>query len=255
MRYRFTSGSVARLALLACACLCVCSSVSAKEKDKPKAAGTEVVDSGSFGVYSSGVRVAKETFSIEKNATGSVISSQFRSAQGERVAEQSSELQLTPSGELRKYEWNETAPEKLTATLAPDGTFLIEHYTTGPDNKGQDQNFLLSASTAILDDYFFVQREVIAWKYLASACRSTGGTPSCPLHQKVQFGALNPQARSSMSVAIEFAGREKVTLRGTEVELSKFLFTSDSGDWSFWLDDHLKLVRLVNDSGTEVVRD
>jgi len=30
---------------------------------------------------------------------------------------------------------------------------------------------------------------------------------------------------------------------------------SEAGNWAFWLDDHFKLIRLVNDSGTEVLRD
>jgi len=58
-----------------------------------------------------------------------------------------------------------------------------------------------------------------------------------------------------MAVAIEFAGRDKVSIRGSELELSKFLLSSENGDWAFWLDDRLKLVRLLSDGGTEVVRD
>jgi len=71
----------------------------------------------------------------------------------------------------------------------------------------------------------------------------------------VQFGALNPHARTSMSVTIEFSGRDKVTLRGAERELSKFVLSSEAGDWTFWLDDQLKLVRLRSETGTEIVRD
>jgi hypothetical protein len=59
----------------------------------------------------------------------------------------------------------------------------------------------------------------------------------------------------SISTAVEFAGREKVSIRGSQVELSKFVLSSETGDWAFWLDDNLKLVRLLNDGGTEVVRD
>ena len=242
------------LVLLICISVPACGLAAGKDKEK-KQPGTKTVDSGSFGVFSSGTRVATETFSIEQSTTGSVISSQFKSTQGEKVADQSSEMQLTPSTELRSYQWKETNPEKMTASVAPNDAFLVETFTTGPDNKTHDQNFLLPASTAILDDYFFIQRELLVWKYLASACKYTGGTPSCPLHQKVQFGTLNPHARNSMSVAIEFAGRDKVSIHGSEVELSKFLLSSEVGDWAFWLDDHLKLVRLLNEGGTEVVRD
>jgi len=240
---------------LACIFVCVGDFAAAKDKEKPKQPGTKIVDSGTFGVFSSGTRIATETFSIEQGATGSRISSQFKSAQGEQVAEQSSEMQLAPSTDLRSYEWKETNPEKMMASVAPNDTFLVETFSNGADSKVHDQNFLLPASTTILDDYFFIHRELLAWKYLASACKQTGGTPSCPLHQKVQFGTLNPHERNSMAVAIEFAGRDKVSIRGSELELSKFLLSSENGDWAFWLDDRLKLVRLLSDGGTEVVRD
>jgi hypothetical protein len=248
------SGLFKKVLSLICVCAFVGSIAAAKDKEK-KQPGGQVVDSGSFGVFSSGTRVATETFSIEQSATGSRISSQFKSSQGEQVADQTSEIVLTPSTELRSYEWKETAPEKMTASVAPNDAFLVETFTNGSDNKTHDQNFLLPASTTILDDYFFVHREILAWKYLASACKQNAGAPNCPLHQKVQFGALNPHARTSMSVAIEFAGRDKVSIRGSQVELSKFILSSDMGDWAFWLDDHFKLVRLLNDGGTEVVRD
>lgn len=241
--------------VLACAGSCMSGLAAAKEKDKPKQ-GSHIVDSGSFGVFSSGTRVATETFSIEQSPTGSVISSEFKSAQGEAVAEQSSEMQLTPSAELRSYEWKETNPEKMTAKVVPNDAFLVETFTVSPDNKVHDQNFLLPASTSILDDYFFIHREVLAWKYLASACKQENGNLNCP-HQKVQFGALNPHARTSMSMTIEFAGLDKISIRGSQVQLSKFVLSSEMGDWVFWLDgnDQFKLIRLLNDSGTEVVRD
>lgn len=249
------AGLIRSVLSLACVVACMGSMAAAKDKEKAKQPGTKIVDSGTFGVFSSGTRVATETFSIEQGATGSRISSQFKSAQGEQVAEQDSEMQLTPSTDLRSYEWKEANPEKMTASVVPNDTFLVETFTNGADSKTNNQNFLLPASTSILDDYFFVHRELLAWKYLASACKQSGGTPSCPLHQKVQFGTLNPHERNSMAVTIEFAGRDKVSIRGSEMELSKFLLSSENGDWAFWLDDHLKLVRLLSDGGTEVVRD
>ena len=250
---RIRYGMIAKSAIVVCSCALVFIGAFAKDREKGKDAGTQRVDSGAFGVFTSGARVATETFSVEQSAEGSTISSQFKSAQGEQSAEQSSELHLTPSAELRRYEWKEVVPERLTAVVVPSEAFLIERYGA-TENKMQEQNFLLPASTLILDDYFFVQREVLAWKYLALACKKQNGNLNCP-HQKVQFGTLNPHARSSMPVTIEFSGREKLTLHGTERELSRFVLTSDAGNWAFWLDDQLKLVRLVNDSGTEIVRD
>ena len=225
-----------------------------RAKEKPKEDPSKIVDSGSFGVFAGGQRVATETFSVKQGSDGSVVSSAFKAAQGENNAEQSSELQLTPSAELRSYEWKELNPAKSSATVTPDGTFLIERFGDS-DAKQHEQNFLLPPSTVILDDYVFVHREVLAWRYLATACKHEQGPLQCPVKQKVQFGALNPHERSSMSVTIEFAGRDKLNLRGAQQELSKFMLKSDDGEWAFWLDDQLKLVRLLNDTGTEIVRD
>ncbi|HZQ17782.1 MAG TPA: hypothetical protein VFA90_03590 [Terriglobales bacterium] len=220
-----------------------------------KSASLKMVDSGSFGVFNGAHRIATETFSIKQGAQGSTIESEFKSEQGEQTADQSSELQLTPSVELRRYEWKELTPEKINAVVEPNDTFLIEHVFSGPSEKPQNQNFLLPSSTSILDDYFFIQREVLAWKYLATACKQQSAGLGCPPNQKVQLGTLNPHARSSMLVTIEFTGKDKVMVRGTERELSRFVLKSETGDWAFWLDENLKLVRLLGDNGVEVVRD
>jgi len=252
MRLKTVGKASIKLALVLCSSVLVTIPMSAKDKEKSTA---DVIDSGSFGVFTTGHRVATETFAIKQGPDGSVVSSVFKSAQGEQQAEQSSELQLTPSVDLRRYEWKEVSPEKTVATVTPNDNFLIERFGEGPNDKQHEQNFLLPPSTSILDDYFFVQREVLAWKYLASTCKKDKGVLECPMKQAVHFGTLNPHARSSMSVSIEFAGRDKVTVGGAEHDLSKFVLKSETGDWSFWLDDQFKLVRLLNDNGTEVIRD
>jgi len=244
-----------RSAAVAALYLVVLLSIGAWSKDKPKEESAKLVDSGTFGVFAGGQRVATETFSIKQSSQGSTVSSQFKSAQGEQNAEQSSLLQLTPSGELRSYEWKELSPGKTVATVTPDESFLIEQFSDTPSSKPHDQNFLLPVSTAILDDYVFVQREVLAWKYLATACKHQQGPVQCPVNQKVQFGTLNPHERSSMLVSIEFSGRDKVKIGTSQRDLSRFLLKGETGDWAFWLDDQFKLVRLLNDGGTEIVRD
>jgi hypothetical protein len=240
----------ARLTVILAAFIFVVMAAFGKEKET----ADKIVDSGSFGVFNGGHRVATETFSIKQGAQGSTVSSQFKSEQGQQIAEQSSELELTPSVELRRYQWKVVSPEKMEATVEPNDTFLIERFIAGAE-KQHEQNFLLPASTSIIDDYFFIQREVLAWKYLATACHQDTNSVGCPLKQKVQFGTLNPHARSSMPVSIEFTGRDKVTVRGKETELNHFVLKAETGDWAFWLDDQLKLVRLLADGGTEVVRD
>lgn len=229
--------------------------VAAKQVFAKENAPSKIVDSGSFGVFNGAHRVATETFSIKQDAEGSVVISEFKSEQGEQKAAQSSQLELTASVNLRHYEWKELVPDKMEATVDPNDTFLIERVSIAPNEKPRDQNFLLPASTSILDDYFFIQREVLTWKFLATVCKQQKSGLGCPPNQKAQFGTLNPHARSSMLVSIEFTGKDKVMVHGSEHELSRFVLRSETGDWALWLDDTFKVVRLLGDNGIEVVRD
>jgi hypothetical protein len=224
--------------------------------DKKDAPG-QAVDSGSFGVFMNGHRVATETFSIQQNASGSLITSQFKTEEGVDKAVQNSELQLAPNGDIRKYEWKELSPGKAQATVAPSNDFLMEHISGAPDQKApEDQPFLLPASTSVLDDYFFIHREVLVWRFMASACKQEKSGVQCPVNQKVQFGSMNPHQRSSQPLGVEFTGREKMHVKGTEQEMNKFILHSEGGDWALWLDDQFKLQRiLVASDNTEVIRD
>ena len=227
----------------------------AGEKDKPKGA-EQMVDSGSFGVFMNGRRVATETFSVQQTANGSVVNSQFKSDEGVDKAEQRSEMQLTPNAEIRKYEWKEISPGKAQATVAPANEFLMEHISAGPNDKPEEQPFLLPTSTTILDDYFFIHREILIWRYLATACKQEKGTIQCPANQKTQFGTMNPHQRSTVPLSLEFSGLDKVSIRGAERELNKFVLRSEGGDWIMWFDDQFKVQRiLIASDNTEVLRD
>jgi hypothetical protein len=203
-----------------------------------------------------GKRIATETFSIQQNKAGSVISSQFKTEEGTDKAAQTSELQLAPNGDIRKYEWKELSPGKAQATVAPNNDYLMEHISGSPNEKAQDQPFMLPLSTSVLDDYVFIHREVLVWRYLASTCKREDGKVQCPANQKTQFGAINPHQRSSLPLSVEFQGRDKVSIRGADQELNKFVLRSEGGDWTLWLDDQFKLQRvLVTGDNTEVIRD
>jgi hypothetical protein len=237
-------------------CLLAASSAAAASGKDDKAPTAQNVDSGSFGVFMNGRRVATETFSVHQSSTGSSIVSEFKSEAGADKAEQRSEWQMGPSGDLRKYEWKEVSPGQSQAVVVPNQEFLTERFRASPQDKELEQPFMLPASSSLLDDYFFVQREVLVWKYLASSCKQDKGALQCPLKQRVQFGALNPHSRSSISVTLEFAGREKVTIRGAEIELNRLDLKGESGTWTLWVDDQYKLQRiLIQDGNTEVVRD
>ena len=227
-----------------------------KDKDKDKDPAGQSVDAGSLGVFMNGRRVATEKFSIQQNTAGSVATSEFRTEPGIDPAAQSSELQLALNGDLRKYEWKEISPGKAQLVVLPNDTLLIERSTANPQDKEEEHPFLLPISTSVLDDYFFVHREILVWKYLATSCRQDQGQVTCPPNQQIKFGAINPHQRSSLLVSMAFTGKEKVPVHGVERELNHFLLKSDAGDWSLWLDDQFKLVRiLVASDNTEVVRD
>lgn len=228
-------------------------SAGAKEKES---AGKQV-DSGSFGIFMGTRRMGTETFSITQNASGSVVQSEFKTEGTAEKAAQSSEMQLTGTGEIRRYDWKELAPGKGQATVLPNEQFLTQKWTANPDDKPQEQPYLLPASTSILDDYFFVHREVLAWKFLSTSCsKNNTGQLQCPLKQKTQFGTLNPHQRASASVTMEFLGRENTTIRGTEQSLVKVELKSDAGAWQLWLDDQFKVQRMsIPAENTEVVRD
>ena len=224
--------------------------------DKDKKDVGQMVDSGSLGVFINGHRIATETFSIQQSPSGSLISSQFKTEEGVDKAAQTSDLQLTPGGDIRKYEWKELSPGKAQATVAPSNDYLMEHITGAPSEKPEEQPFLLPASTSILDDYVFIHREVLIWRYLATTCKQEKGVVQCPANQKTQFGAMNPHQRTSLPLTVEFAGRDKVSIRGAEKEMNKFLLKSEGGDWAMWLDDQFKLQRiLIASENTEIVRD
>jgi hypothetical protein len=226
-----------------------------QKKDQPSG---KKVDSGAFGVFIDGHRIGTETFSIMQSGNGSVIQSEFKTeGSAAPPAVQSSELQLTASGEIRRYDWKELSPDKAQSTVLVNDDFLSEKWSLGPQEKPKEQAFLLPPSTSILDDYFFVHREVLAWKFFASTCtQENGHLKGCPMRQRTQFGTLNPRQRASAPISMEFAGREKVSLHGAETELFKLQLKSETGDWDLWLNDQLMLQRIsIPSERTEVVRD
>ena len=226
-------------------------------KDKEKESPGQMVDSGSFAVLKNGRRVATEKFSIQKNASGSTVTSQLDAAADVDTAKQNSELRLTPSGDLIRYEWHDVIPGKADLVVTPNDQFLIEKITTAVATKAAEQPFLMPTSTMILDNNSFVQREVLVWRYLASSCKQESGKTLCP-KEPAQFGVLVPQDRTSMKVTVEPVGMEKVKINGTERELLHLHLKDDSGDWMLWLDDQnsFKLVRIViSGDNTEILRD
>jgi hypothetical protein len=240
--FRWLSVIIVALSLLAV--------VHAKEKEKES--DGKKVDSGSFGVFVKGRRVGTEKFSVTQSANGSVIRSEFKAEGAAGQAVEESELQLTANGEIRRYEWKEQSPGKAVSLVVPNDQFVMQKWSAGPQDKEHEQPYLLPTSTSILDDYFFVHREVLAWKYLALACPQAKADPC----QRTQFGTLNPSQHSSAPATVEYMGRTKTKIRDAERELYKLELKSDAGSWVIWLDDQFKVLLIsIPSEGTEVIRD
>jgi hypothetical protein len=221
-----------------------------------KEAEGQKVDSGTFGIFINGRRVGTEKFSISQNQNGSSVQSEFRTENTADAAAQSSDLELTTGGEIRRYEWKELSPGKGAATILPNDQFLTQKWTAGGQDKDHEQEYLLPASTSILDDYFFVHREVLAWKFLFSVCKQDKGQVQCPVKQRAQFGTLNPRQRASAPISLEFVGSDKVTVRGSEQELYRVELKGEMGTWVMWFDSQFKLQRIsVPGENTDVTRD
>jgi hypothetical protein len=226
----------------------------AGDKDKKAAPAGTMVDAGSFGVYVNGKRIGTETFRIEQMADSSVAKSEFRADDGSKSV-QSAELVLSSNGDLRRYTWNEASPSKATAVIEPQEQLLLQHISTGPADKPIDQQYILPPSTVILDDYFFSQREVLAWRYLAGYCRPDPSNGACKL-KRAQFGALIPRQRTSLLINFEYVGRETINVHGKKRELSRFNLETDGLQWGLWLDNDYKLIRIyIAADAIEVVRD
>lgn len=222
------------------------------KKDKPKAPDN-MVDSGSFGVFVRGQRVVTETFSVQQENGISTVKSHLQETDAS-AAGQRSELQMTSGGELVRYEWNDGGSSLI---VTPKDEFLIEKITPSASSKSVDQPFLLPNTSAILDNNFFIHREVLAWRYLSANCHPEGGDQKCQ-QGGLEFGVLVPQDRTSMRVRMELVGPEKIKINGTDRELLRLNLMGESFSWALWVDpkDRFKLMRvLVAADNTEVLRD
>ncbi|MFY9740961.1 MAG: hypothetical protein WA252_21350 [Candidatus Sulfotelmatobacter sp.] len=235
--------------ILACAPLLM----AHDKKEKSKAPGNQLVDSGSFGVFVSGRRVLTEKFDVHQENGISVVKSQLQENASD-VSRQKSDLQMTSSGELIRYDWTDGTSSLV---VTPNNEFLLEKMTTSPSAKPAERPFLMPSTSAILDNNFFIHRQVLAWRYLATNCQNETTGLKCQ-QGPLEFGVLVPQDRTSLRVRIQLVGREKVMIRGVERELLRLNLMGEEFSWVLWVDekDQFKLIRvLIPDANTEVIRD
>jgi hypothetical protein len=227
---------------------------AARSKDEKKHDTRQMVDSGAFDVIVKGQHVITESFSIEEQSGISIVKAQLKETAGNDPV-QKSELEFTSLGNLLRYEWNDNSGGSLS--VMTDNDFLKEKITAPGSTKPAEQSFLMPSTSMILDNNFFVQREVMAWRYLALDCKSEGGGLKCQ-QGPAEFGVVVPQERTSMSVRLELVGKEKVSIRGAQRDLLRVNLSGENFQWSLWLDDqdHFKLMRVsIPADDTEVVRE
>lgn len=243
------------MALLLASSLAAFAASHGDKKDKSKSSASQMIDSGSFGVFVKGQRVATETFSVAQKEGASEIKSQFKQTTGTDLVSQKSDLEITPTGDLLHYEWSQSSGGSLS--VVPSNDFLTEKITPPNSSKAGEKAFLMPSTTSILDNNFFIHREVLLWRYLAADCKPEGGNLKCQ-QGPASFGALVPQDQLSASIRIELKGKEKVTIHNVERDLLRLNLSGESFDWALWVDDqdHFKLMQIsIPADNTEVVRD
>lgn len=263
---------VVKLAILLSAVLAMQVCLSAADKTKEKS-GSKVADSGSFGIYMNGKRVGTETFNITETLNGerrpeySTATSEIKFDDGRFKATQTAEMQVSAKGELRSYSWHSTVPQREESSVEPKDQLLVEHILPA-DQKKLDVQHVLPISTVILDDNFFSQREVLLWWYLATGCRRQENALLCGTGK---FVILVPRQHVSGNATLELLARDKVMVKGVEVELNKVKLDtsgpqsltwlnesheSDATQWVLWVDDQYRIIKMtVAGSNIEVVRD
>lgn len=211
----------------------------------------QVVDSGTFGIYIKGKHVASEKFDIEQTPDMSVATAELRL--DETKGEQKAELQLAPNGNLIRYEWSESG--KGEAVVEPKDDFLVEHVTLTEPDKKAEQPFVLPASTMVMDDGFFSQRELLLWRYLATQCQLKPGEKGCKLASE-QYGVIVPRQQTSTQVTVEYKGAQKVNIKGTDMDLQRFELHGEGYDWVIWIDGSYKIQKIaITEESTEVYRE
>jgi hypothetical protein len=250
--------------------LLAASGLNAGDKDKGAADKTEskVVDQGSFGIYVDGKRIGTETFKIEQRADYGIATASLKVDDGKIKAEQTAEMRVSPNGDLRSYIWRATVPQIEESSVEPQKELLVEHLVPA-DQKKMDVPHLLPTSTAILDDNFFSQREILVFRYMATGCvwKQGQGYMCSP----GSFVVLVPRQHASVSATMEVVGVDKITVKGVERQLNKMTLSTggpgrviamnepkdaDTGQWLLWVDDQFKVIKMtVPGTNIEVIRD
>jgi hypothetical protein len=214
----------------------------------------QIVDSGSFGIVVRGQRVATETFKMEQQKGVNIATAQLQMLDGSKST-QNSQMELLPTGALRKYTWKETAPSKAQLVVEPqDDAFLLVRAYETEGSAAKDATQPLSPLTVILDDNFFSQLQLLAWRYLAMSCvNQPDGTSRCELREQ-KIPVFNPRQQLAQMVTMSSLGTQKLRLKSGDKNCKIIKLVAEGGEWMMWVDDQNKLEKIVADN-VEVLRD
>src|SRR5215813_9508953 len=132
-----------RVVVLSLVSAFIFSSVAWAAKDKDKKTAGQMVDSGTFVVYVNGKKMATEKFEVTQSPDLSVAKGELKLEDSKET--QFADLQLTPNGNLIRYQWTEK--DKGNLTVEPKDEFLIEKIQLTQPNKSAEQPFLMPVST------------------------------------------------------------------------------------------------------------
>lgn len=242
--------------LIIIALLVLAAGAGAQDKDKGnnrKSSGSKIADSGSFGIFIQGKRVGTETFRIEEGSDVSAATSSVKVDDGTTKAEQTSEMRLDHSGNLKYYRWRSTMPTKEETVVEPNEDLLVEHIIPA-DLKKMDLPHILPLSTSILDDNFFSHREILAWRFIATNCPpDKDGRRSCT---PGDFSILVPRQHLAGNARVELVGRNAIKVKGVEKEMDELKVDTGGALWLIWIGEDLKVMKIsIPSNGVEVVRD
>jgi len=125
---------------------------------------------------------------ISQNPNGSVIQSEFKAEGSAGQAVQNSELQLTGTGEIRRYEWKELSPGKHSSVVIPNDQLLTPEVECRTSGKG--------AGTTVSAAH----RDQHSGRLLFRASRGAGvEVPCLNVQNRKGAGAVSAEAESAVS--------------------------------------------------------
>ena len=216
-----------------------------------------VVDSGSFSILVNGKHVATETFRMEQHSSSNTVTSQLKYDDSSIKASQRAEMEINSSGMLKKYTWTEIEPVKAEIVVEPqDENFIVSHIAASGGAPARDNVHPLPPSVTILDDNFFSQLQVLAWKYLAVSCPPDKEGKTVCNFQEQKIPVLNPHQQSSQVILLSFEGRHAMKWKNSFLSFNVFKIKAEAGESELWVGDDHKLVRVrIAADNTEVLRD